>query len=96
MTDITWHIWPDDQGDNSLGRAAEVDPWWLEVFPALDTTYNDRWIWQAAIDRSAGPYLTSREVLHEGYAGSLEEAQAKAIKAMQDQEWAWNEGESAR
>jgi len=94
VTEITWHIWPDDQGDDCLGRAAEVENWWLEVFPADDTTYNQEWIWQASVDAPAGPYLTAREVLGEGYAGSMEEAQAAAIKAMQDQEFAWAEMET--
>lgn len=93
MTD-TWRVWPDDRED-APGRATEVDSWWLEVFPTEDQATLQDWIWQAAHDHPAGPYLTSREVLHEGYADSLEEAQAKAIKAMQDQEWAWSQMQDA-
>jgi hypothetical protein len=90
MPDVTWHP-GDDSPPKSL--AAEVGEWRLEVFPA-DDLQPSVWIWQAGHDHPAGPYLTAREVIQEGYADSREEAQAKAVKAMEDQEFAWSELES--
>lgn len=87
MADITWH-------EEGTGLAAELNDWRLEVFPAEEDEPHGNWIWQAAIDRSAGPYLTAREVLQEGFTDSLETAQARAIKAMDDQEFAWSEMET--
>jgi len=84
-----WH----EEGEDA-GFSAEVGDWRLEVFPAVDPDNPDRWIWQAGHDHPAGPYLVAREVLHEGYTDSLEDAQARAIKAMQDQEFAWAEMET--
>jgi len=76
---ITWHPWPDDIED-APGRCAEPEGWWLEVQPT-----EVGWHWEAAQPMVTGPGMESWTVTDEGEADTLEEAQAAAVAAAQDE-----------
>jgi hypothetical protein len=75
---ITWHPWPDDSEDAS-GRCAEIEGWWLEVQPT-----EVGWHWEVAQPMVTGPDMESWTVADEGEADTLEEAQAAAVAATQE------------